>query len=877
MLELKNISKDYVLGKGIDDVHALKDISIAFRENEFVSILGPSGCGKTTLLNIIGGLDRYTKGDLIINGKSTKDFSDHDWDVYRNHHIGFVFQSYNLIPHQTVLGNVELALNIAGISKEERTKKAKETIDRVGLKGLYNKKPNQLSGGQCQRVAIARALVNEPDILLADEPTGALDTQTSIQIMELIKEISKDKLVIMVTHNPDLAEKYSTRIVKLLDGNIEDDSNPYTPTLEEVNKNSINKNEDAKMSFASAFALSFKNLISKKGRTLMTSIASSIGIIGVSLVLAISTGITTFVDNLQEDMLSGNPIVIEEETIDINQLMQYSSYGEKAEVLKENGWINVDSIVTALIERSKSLEQLLVTNDINEDYIEYLKNINPEILSAIQFTYGINVGNNIYTDFRLNNESEPQNMSVTAISGNYTAVLQETEYAPYASYITSLQTLFYEEIDADDYVLSQYDIKAGKLPNAADEIVVVIDENTALTDLVLTQLGYYTQDEFLNIIDKATEDPNYDPSLDKDRFKYEEILNKSFTYYPNDAVFNEGTLLNPFTYNAYSKDITDKSDAFEMKIVGILQPKENVYYGSLRSGFYYTKEFAEKFLQDNLNSKIAQYLVEHDGVITNYRTETNMYIGVTYDLTYNFEGVDKTRTFFVESSNPNDMFASFMGGTSLNVSFLTLRSIGGNDLPNHVAIYPVDFNLKEKVLAYLDEWNSENDIELNGRIIKAEDRSNVTYTDALSIVISMIKTMINIITIALIVFTALSLVVSSVMIGIITYVSVVERTKEIGVIRSLGGRKRDVGNLFRAETFIIGFASGLIGIIITMILAFLLSIVIKLLVDVYPIAFLPWYDAVIMVTISVALTGISGIIPAEAAAKKDPVVALRTE
>ena len=582
MLRLTSVTKDYKVAD--TSVRALNEISLSFRKNEFVSVLGPSGCGKTTLLNIIGGLDKYTSGDVSINGVSTKRFRDSDWDVYRNHRVGFIFQSYNLIPHQTVLGNVELALTIAGVGSKERTERAKKALDRVGLKGQYNKKPNQLSGGQCQRVAIARALVNEPEILLADEPTGALDTTTSVQIMELIKEIAREKLVIMVTHNPALAEQYSTRIIRLLDGVVVDDTMPYSAEEEMAeervdyvaDENAADKDkadsdstsdketnaakktaktkrarEKAKMSPFTAFRLSAQNLFTKKARTIMTSVAGAIGIIGVSLVLAMSFGVRTYINSMQNDMLSGNPIMVQETAFDMSALLQVTGTGEKLEVIQEAGYVNVNSMIENLIAKSKTAESLMINNTITQDYVDYVSALPEEDAAAVFLDYGLDVSNNIYTDFSLkaqpseeNADTNTKTMSLSAIRTQYIAILKKTMFKQYATYVTTVVDNFAQCPADESYVLEQYDLKSGRIAKEKDEVMVVLDGDSMLTDIVLAQLGYYSQDEFMNLIYRGAKetDPSmeelYDPALDKDRFSYEEILGKTFTYYPNDDVYN---------------------------------------------------------------------------------------------------------------------------------------------------------------------------------------------------------------------------------------------------------------------------------------------------------------------------------------------------
>ncbi len=910
MLKLTNITKDYVVAN--NKVHALKGISISFRNNEFVSILGPSGCGKTTLLNIIGGLDHYTTGDLIIDNISTKNYSDRDWDTYRNHRIGFIFQSYNLIPHQTILENVELALTIAGMGKEERIQKAKEALDKVGLQGEYNKKPNQLSGGQCQRVAIARALVNEPDILLADEPTGALDTKTSIQIMDLIKEISKNRLVIMVTHNPDIADKYSTRIVTLLDGVVTSDSNPLNDTEEKSTKpissqtNAKDDSKKSKLSFLSAFKLSARNLRSKFKRTAMVCIAGSIGIIGVASVLSLSTGVRSYINDMQEDMLSGNPIQITEEAMNLDLLMETSSQTTKQEALKEsikNGYVDVDSIIDRLISSKNDFESLKISNNITEDYIQFLHDMPKSYYSSITSYYGIDVSNNIYTDIDLQGEDrykiQNRNLSLSAIISMYTSMLEQTDLGPYSGYIATLSNTFNQAVENESFIAEQYDIisskEKSKIATEANEIMIVVNENTQLTDLLLAQLGYFSQSEFFNIIYTAIDSVAKDTRFDKPEFSYDELLNKKFVYYPNTVVYTEkstddlGYASAPFTYH-YEVEDSMKEEAVELKITAILRPKKGTSYGCLQSGIYYTPKFTQKYLKDSQDSRVVQYLVEHGA---NAYTSIKSSLGYTplnaetpsmiYSYNYYFEGQLTQGQAAVGNTNAmTALLGIMMGGSNptsqISTYTLTLREIGGLNRPNAISIYPKDFTLKDSVTNYLKKWNSQEDITLStNKVLTSEEREEIIYTDSLSIVIAIINEMINMITIALVAFTALSLVVSTVMIAIITYVSVIERIKEIGVIRSLGGRKKDVSRLFTAESFIIGGLAGVLGITVTYLLTVIVNAIVRHIAPIPQIAKLTLLTAVIMVAISITLTLISGLIPARIASKKDPVDALRTE
>ncbi len=932
MLQLKNIKKDYVTSS--ETVHALKGVDISFRKKEFVSILGPSGCGKTTLLNIIGGLDHYTSGDLVIRGKSTKLYKDRDWDVYRNHRIGFIFQSYNLIPHQTVLGNVELALTISGVSREERIRRAKLALDRVGLSGQYYKKPNQLSGGQCQRVAIARALVHDPEILLADEPTGALDTVTSVQIMDLIKEISGERLVIMVTHNPEIADRYSTRIVRLRDGNVIEDTNPFTPEEEEAEvaeliadeeaalaaelskaedekakKKIIKKSkEKAKMSFFTAFMLSTKNLLSKKGRTTMVGIAGSIGIIGIALVLAFSAGIKGYIASMQDDMLSGNPIEIAETGFNASSLADLMDMSDKVSLVKQPNKVYISSTIENLAEMNASLERLFAQNTISKEYIDYIKAMPSENYEAMLFNYGINMATNLFTDFKYENGSNSQHVSVKRLIDMYTAILGETDYKSYTAYIPYMVPSMQQAPSNADYLLSQYNlIGGGKVAENKNEIMLVLNPDDEISDLLLAAFGFYTQKEFLAIVDKATaDDPNnYNSMADyREFFEYDELIGKKFVWYPTDTVFTKsGTdfvaqLLNgTYKYNSeFTGDSIGQGDGVELEVVGILTPKETVSYGSLKSGIYYTEALTNHMLEANASSEFLFNYLMSDLAANEIGSRTfpmpteedpNNRISLNYSYIYNFTYVyDDPTTAVDEAKNPDGSFITkqsagvispssaisatmfLMGGdnkTLQDIRDTLIRNLGGNSLPNSVLIYPKSFEDKNLVTDYLDIWNND------------ETKVAVTYTDTLELIINLLNTLIDAISYALIAFTSVSLVVSTVMIGIITFVSVVERIKEIGVIRALGGRKKDVSHLFNAETFIIGLLAGLIGIGATYLISIVVNIILEPLLGYGSIAALPVSNAILLVCLSIALTLISGLIPARSAAKRDPVVALRTE
>ena len=866
MLQLKNLNKNYKVADY--KVEALKNINLSFRKSEFVSVLGPSGSGKTTLLNIIGGLDKYDSGELIVNGRETKDFNEKEWNVYRNHRIGFVFQSYNLIPHQTVLSNVELALTIAGLSKEERTIKAKLALDKVGLSDQYYKKPNQLSGGQSQRVAIARALVNDPEILLADEPTGALDTVTSKQIMDLIEEISKDKLVIMVTHNPELAEKYSTRIINLLDGEVISDTKPYESKTKIV-KDKEKQPERAKMSWWTTFKLSLQNLISKKNRTILTSVASSIGIIGISLVLSLSFGVQLFIKSTQEDMLSGNPIQVTTQALNLESMMQNMGPGEKLDIVKEIGKVGVDQVIKRLAERSSHTEDMLVENTITQKYIDYLLEMPKDDVAAIFLDRELDVNNNIYMSFTEEDGTET-NLSVTGLKSIITSILKENEETKdYASLISNFTNIINEAPDNSEYILSQYDVVSGNMATEKDEIMLVLNKDGLISDLTLAQLGYYKQKEFENMVFKALENSEDDTIGFKDYFTYKEILGKEFRWHDNNSVFNLD-----LTYNAYEEQVVRNDNSLDLKVVGILEPKEGIEYGTLKNGFYYTKALSDYIIEKNQDSDLVKLFdtMERDQIPSHIDEEGNVKgISFEYSLTYLDKKIESVG--LVGKTNPMlDMISgmgSQLGQDTSGVPtyyFLTKRDLGGEEIPSKISIYPVNLKTKDNVIDYLNNWKNT----------KAGKDNDIVYTDSLSIIFAMINQIIKMITIALVGFTSLALVVSSVMIAIITYISVVERIKEIGVIRSLGGSKRDVSNLFVAETAIIGLASGLIAIVFTYLASFIINIFVVKSIGAN-IAVFPLHYALIMLGVSMFLTLISGLIPSRSAAKKDPVTALRTE
>ncbi len=917
MLQLIDIKKVYkTVGQ---DVHALKGINLRFRKNEFVSILGASGCGKTTLLNIIGGLDKYTSGDLVICGKSTKTYKDHDWDVYRNHRIGFVFQSYNLIPQQTVLGNVEIALTIAGLSKTERRARAEEALRRVGLEKEMKKRPNQLSGGQMQRVAIARALVNNPEILLADEPTGALDTETSVQIMDLIREIAGERLVIMVTHNPELAEQYSSRIVRLQDGVVLSDSNPYdgeeveetttvlpsiveesAETVEEgtvkAGKKKKTKKERSSMSLKTSLSLSARNLLMKKGRTAVTSIAGSIGIISVCLVLALSNGFNNYIAKTQEDMLSSNPLTISETTVDVAAIMSgMSSANDLPELDKIGDNVYVNSFLTNMAQG------MTVKNDLSDEYLTYLRAMDEDWYETISYSTGVKLENSLYTNVRVQSDSGEIVEVVKSLSdlkSYYTLKLtqQEEKYASLAYLVDYLGSVYGKmpgttDVTSEDfgkYVLSQYDVIEGSFPTAANQAVLVIGDKNDMTDLTLAQLGFIGEKEFLALFPQSGEK---DKELEALKIPFNTIVNKKFSLYYNDEIYQKADVTSKYVYDYKGQrdNLTVTAETGqEITITGVLRLKEDLNYGCLGdSGLFLTEQIYSELLAKNQQSKIAATLLEQSQKVQQLNLLTTQLSELTEGTDAYNAKMAEVGAFYAEAmqnsyfkcaaSTLEDYYmsadamsgegaSSLPAGTAFIYGDSAMRHVGGKTTVNSIAIYTDSFEAKEQVLAYLDSWNDTHDAA-----------KQVKYTDTVGMMMSMVEMMLNAITVVLVAFTAISLVVSSVMIGIITYVSVVERVKEIGVLRSLGARKRDIKNLFNAETFIIGLTSGLLGVGVTYLLSIGINVLLGALTGISTLAALPIGSAVIMVVISVVLTLISGLIPANAAAKKDPVVALRTE
>lgn len=837
MLELNGIRKTYVTGT--TSVEALKGIDLKFHDSEFVSILGQSGCGKTTLLNIIGGLDKYTSGDLKINGRSTKDFKDRDWDAYRNNSIGFVFQSYNLIPHQTVLSNVELALTLSGVSKAERRQRATEALEKVGLKEQIHKKPNQMSGGQMQRVAIARALVNDPDILLADEPTGALDTQTSIQIMDLLKEISKDRLIIMVTHNPELATQYSTRIIRLLDGTITDDSNPYngeddniaTKTDEDSltdKKSGKTKKKKTSMSFFTALSLSLNNLMTKKTRTILTAFAGSIGIIGIALILSISNGIQNYIDRVQRDTLSSYPIQLQKESVDVSSMIENMMGNKDKNVDHDKDKIYSNNIMTDMVN---SMVAEVNSNNLKafKSYLENHKSDVDGYISDIQYSYDVPLY--IYsTDTsdgvtQLNPSSVMENMYGMSVSGDgmMSAGMQNT-------------SVWSRLFDNRQMLDEQYDLIAGSWADNYNEVMLVVDENNEIDDYTLYSLGFKDPAEVKKIFKNVMAGNSYE--TEETQYTYDEVLDKKFKLVLPTDLYRYNDTFGIWEDASHDDEYmtTVVNNAEEVKIAGIIRKNPDAASVSVSSGVAYTKDLMPHIIEKvNETQIVKQQLAD---------PEKDVFTGMSFDN-------DKTSISTLENNK-------------------SLLGIASEDNPSEIDIYAKDFDSKEKLQDFIKNYNDE--VTADGR-----DEDTINYTDYVGILMSSVSTIITAISSVLIAFVAISLVVSSIMIGIITYISVLERTKEIGVLRSIGASKKDVSRVFNAETLIEGFVSGAMGIIITLILCIPANAVIKNVTDISNVAQLPVAGAVILVIISMLLTTIAGLIPAKMAAKKDPVVALRTE
>ncbi len=882
MLKLTNITKDYLSGDS--KVEALRGISIEFRKSEFVSVLGPSGCGKTTMLNIIGGLDRYTKGDLIIAGRSTKKFGDKDWDAYRNHSIGFVFQNYNLIPHQTVLANVELALTLSGVSRAERRRRAADALAQVGLADQIHKRPNQLSGGQMQRVAIARALVNDPEILLADEPTGALDSATSVQIMEILKNISRDRLIIMVTHNPDLAEQYSSRIVRLLDGQITDDTDPYEGEEIVPEKTAPTKKGRTSMSFLTALSLSFNNLMTKKARTFLTSFAGSIGIIGIALILSLSAGVQGYIDRVEEDTLSSYPIQLTEATVDyssmMSAMMEVSSGADSHELDK----IYSNTVMTEVM--NSMLDEVTINNlEAFKAYLESHEQV-PNLISDIKYTYSTVM--NVYASDTTEKivQVQPSTVFSKISVGMGMSEDMEKEMQSMASLGGmaggSQMNVWAELMDNRELLEKQYDVIAGKMPEAHNEVVLIVDKNNEVSDYTLYALGLKDQDEVTKTMEQLMKGEKIEAVPVS--YTYEDILSLTFKLLLNTDYFekNERGWVDRSEDEAYLRE--KLAAAEEIRVVGILRPAENSNMGSETGTIGFLPSLTEHLIRRVNASEIvrAQKADPETDVFTGISFEQPEEIVWTMDSLKAFiatlpaeESAKYTATIaqMQQSGMPDDqivqMFASAMKPETTDATYEgNLARLGVSDLnkPSSILIFPKDFESKEILSDLISEYNAT-----------VEDADQIQYTDYIGLLLSSVTTVINAISYILIAFVAISLVVSSIMIGIITYISVLERTKEIGVLRSIGASKRDVSRVFNAETLTVGFVAGALGIGVTVIIDIIASIILESITGISNLAALPWEGAVILILISMVLTYIAGLIPARLAAKKDPVVALRSE
>lgn len=859
MLELKDIKKDYVSGN--ETVHALKGISLSFRENEFVSILGQSGCGKTTMLNIIGGLDQYTSGDLIINGTSTKNYKARDWDTYRNHTIGFVFQSYNLIPHQNVLSNVELALTLSGVPKEERRRRAKEALIKVGLEDQMYKRPNQMSGGQMQRVAIARALVNNPDVLLADEPTGALDSETSVAIMELLKEVAKDKLVIMVTHNPELAEKYSTRIINLLDGNIVSDSNPVG-LKEEIKQTSLSLKKTS-MSFLTALSLSLNNLMTKKTRTFLTAFAGSIGIIGIALILSLSNGVQNYIDGVEKDTLSSYPITIEDNSMNMDVMMEtMMGMGQNQKTYNDDK-IHSRQMINDIL---KTMSEEMETNNM-EAFKDYLDNDNTfrKHAKAIEYAYNLSIQSYYQDDQGEWIRSNPNELmdklgfsevisARNSFMGSFTSMMPGNDVWQKLPSTTSMRD-------------EQYEVVEGRWPTAFNEVVISVDKDNQINDFVLYSLGFMDQQELVD---------NYNAILNGEEVKegkaqsytVDELLNKKFKLLLNTDYYKK--VNNIWMDMSEDEDyITDKvKDAQDINIVGIIKAKENTVSSSEMGGIYYTDELQEYVIDQSNNSEIVKDQKENKDV--------NVLTGTKFSdsKTLNMSNLSDEQKMALASLSQEEL-TQYMSAYSENANATyesNLEKFGAIDLdnPSSISIYANSFDDKEAIADLINAYNTKQE--------DAGNESNViSYNDIVGTMMESVTSIIDMISYVLMAFVSVSLIVSSIMIGIITYISVLERTKEIGILRSIGASKKDISRVFNAETFLIGLTSGLLGIGITVLLNIPISMIVEDLTGVANIASLPYAGGIILILISLILTVIAGLIPSRIASKKDPVEALRTE
>ena len=850
MLQLKNITKEYHT-EGFDQ-KALNKVSIQFRQNEFAAVLGPSGSGKTTLLNIIGGLDHYDSGDLIINQISTKKYNDRDWDTYRNHRVGFVFQNYNLISHQSVLANVELALTLSGVGKKERRKRAKKALEEVGLKEHMKKRPSQLSGGQMQRVAIARALVNDPDILLADEPTGALDTATSKQVMDILKKVANDRLVIMVTHNPDLAKEYSTRIIQLQDGKVIHDTNPYEGKEEKEEKAGKTKTKKTSMSIKTALSLSLNNLMTKKGRTVLTAFAGSIGIIGIALILSLSHGINRYIAKTEEETLSSYPLTIEKDSVDMSSMIQTLAGNQDSEEFDDNK-IHSVNIMGDMFE---TMSQQVKHNNI-KDFKEYLDQNNEIKKYTTDISYSYQVQLNLYKNdlskvTRVNPTTvlDTIGMGTSSVSSLYSGMLSNYD-------------VFYELLDNEKLLKQQYDLVSGEWPKEYNEMVLTVGKNNEISDYTLYSLGILSQDDLKEQFNNMTsgkevsfEDHAYDP----DEFvglEFKLLLNTD--YYQKE----NGIWVNKSDEDSYMKDLLAQAES--VKIVGIIKQNEEAVSTGRDYGLVgYQKDLMTHVINRINESEIAQEQKENENI--------NVFTGSEFTTSSDFDMSSLTQEQLMAFQNMSqEEMATFMKSYSENMTSsyeenLAKLGIASLDNPDFVYLYPKDFDSKEEIVKLIEEYNKGK-----------EEVDRIEYTDIVGVMMSSVSSIVNVISSVLIAFVAISLVVSSIMIAIITYISVIERTKEIGILRAIGASKKDISRVFNAETLIEGLVAGVFGIGVTLLLNIPINIIIKKVVDISHISVLPLNGAIVLIAISVLLTVIAGLIPSRMASKKDPVEALRSE
>ncbi|MDR1704146.1 MAG: ABC transporter ATP-binding protein/permease [Clostridiales bacterium] len=885
MLQLKAISKTYVTGAA--RVEALKGIDLSFRKNDFVTVLGPSGCGKTTLLNIVGGLDKYTSGDLVINGVTTKAYKDVDWDIYRNNSIGFVFQNYNLIPHQTVFSNVELALTLAGKSMNERKKRVTEVLEQVGLGDQLYKKPTQISGGQMQRVAIARALVNNPDILLADEPTGALDSETSIQIMELLKEIAKDRLVIMVTHNPELSERYSTRVIKLLDGSVVGDSNPYDPQEEE--KKERGRRKKISMSFATALSLSLRNLLTKKTRTVLTAFAGSIGIIGIALILSLSHGMQTQIDNLERDTLSTYPLDITSQTMDMSGMMSLmtDTVVEDNQAPHEPDTVYARNIMTTMVE---SMTANVQRNDLKR-FKEYIESPDGaefhDVTSTIKFGYDVQP--QIYKAdtsdgvFRVN----PSDLMERVGMGEMGAMNAQAQSSGLAMGFGSMGSgdIWDQMLDDKELLAAQYNVVAGRWPESFDEVVMVIDEDNKLSDMALYSLGLLDATELDNLMSRVISGEVITDMRSEAQFTYDELLNLRFKLVLGTDYYQKrgGPWEDMRANEEFMKAVVE--NGVDIRVVGILWPREGAVATSINGVIGYTRELTDYVISAVQEAEIVkEQLAKPDiNIFTGYAFGQEDYTAdmtmddiraIVDELPEDQRGVANLMLMMM----PEDQLMEFFAGQiERNVgSAGSLDEVKAElglvdpEVPSNISLYPKDFDSKKRLETLIEDYN------------KAQEEAGypefaIKYMDIVGVMTSSITDIINIVSYVLIAFVAISLIVSSIMIAIITYISVLERTKEIGILRSIGASKKDISRVFNAETVIEGFVAGGLGVLITLLLNIPINMIIESLSDIPNIAVLPVYGGIGLVVISVLLTVVAGLIPSGMAAKKDPVEALRSE